>query len=50
MITVADAIEIAELKRDWECWELLAEQYPKKIEYKKHADALQLMILDLEDR
>ena len=50
MLTVLDAIELAELKRDFECWTLLAEQYPQRAEYKKHADALELMIIEQEDR
>ena len=48
MITVNDQKEIAELKRDWECWALMAEQCPGREDFKKHADALELMIMNLE--
>ena len=50
MITVQDAIEIAELKKDFECWSLLAEQFPNNLSYKKQADAMELMIIELESR
>jgi len=48
MLTVQDVIELSELKKDFECWSLLAEQYPQKLEYKKHVDALELMIINIE--
>lgn len=48
MLTVADVIEIKELKQDFECWALLAEQFPNNLSYKKQADTLELMIMNLE--
>jgi len=50
MITVNDAKEIAALKRDFECWSLLVEQFPKRLDYKKMADMLELQIMNLEER
>ena len=48
MLTISDAQELAALKREFESYTLLAQEYPWKFEYQKKADALELLILSKE--
>jgi hypothetical protein len=50
MITLNDQKEIAALKREWESYELMVEQFPGNTYWRKIADALELKIMELESR
>jgi hypothetical protein len=44
MLTVLDDIELKKLRREFEEVSLMAKAFPKKIEFIKRADALELLI------
>ena len=48
MITVQDAIELRELRREFEEATLMADAFPKKQEFRKLADSLELLIMNIE--
>ena len=48
MITVQDAIELRDLRREFEEATLMADAFPKKQEFRKLADSLELTIISIE--
>jgi hypothetical protein len=48
MLTGAKYIEYKELRREWESAELMSQQFPKNMEFRKLADALYLLIHNKE--
>jgi len=48
MLTMSDQQELAALKMEWQSYTLLAEEFPKKQEFRKLADSLELMIINIE--
>ena len=48
MITLADGIELRNLRQEFESYQLLANQFPGKLEYQKKADVLEMRIIDIE--
>ena len=48
MITVQTAIELRDLRREFESASLMAEDFPERLEFRKLADSLELLIIDIE--
>ena len=48
MWTGAKYVEYKELRREWESAELMSQQFPKNMEFRKLADALYLLIQSWE--
>jgi len=48
MLTGRDLIELKGLKQEWESAELIANAFPKRLDFRKLADALYLLIHNRE--
>ena len=49
MLTCADSIELKTLKQEWEFYEALLEQFPNRLDLRKKADSLELLIINIEN-
>ena len=48
MITTQDAIELRDLRREFEDATLMSQAFPKKLEFRKLADSLEIAIINLK--
>ena len=48
MLTVLDDIKLKELRQEWESAELIANAFPKRLDFRKLADSLQILIISKE--
>ena len=48
MITTADAIELRDLRKEFEAASLMANAFPNKEEFRKRADSLEIRIISIE--
>jgi len=48
MLTCADQIDLANLKREFEYYSILCEQFPNREDFKKRADSAELLIISIE--
>lgn len=50
MQTTSGAIQLKDLRQEFESLSLLAKEFPNKLEIQKQADALELKIAELESK
>ena len=48
MLTVLDDIKLKELRQEWESAETMARQFPERLDFRKLADSLQILIISKE--
>ncbi len=49
MLTCSDLIELNELRKEFEYYSLLCEQFPNREDFKKRADSAELLIISIQE-